>query len=156
MPYPVRRSIDIDASPSDVWTWLADPERELRWRSPQVVALEQLDEGPWRPGVRFRGTAEVLGREDTWVNRLTEVDEPRRLAWETVETTAPATAPGRYELEPVADGTRMTIHLEYTPRNLPGRILVPLVTRFVTPRVIDGFLRQLRDLAESRDDVRAR
>lgn len=151
MAHTVHRSIIIEATPAEIWPWLADAERELQWRGPQVVALEQLDDGPLRAGARFRGTAELLGDRATWVSEMTEIDAPRRMAWRAVETDAPAYAPGSYALEEVDGGTRMTITIDYEPASLKGRILLPLVTRLVIPRVIDGFLRQLRDLVEARD-----
>lgn len=146
----VRRWILIDATPQDVWPWLADAERELAWRAPQVVELERLNDGPLGPGSRFRGAAAVIGRRDTWVNEMTAVDAPKAMSWKMTETTAPAWGPGRHELEETADGTRMTIQMDYEPRNLLGRVMVPLFANLVAPRVIDGFLGRPPVLHEAR------
>lgn len=144
----VRRSILIDATPVEVWVWLADEERELRWRSPQVVELERLDDGPLAPGSRFRGRAAVMGRGDLWVNEMTVVESPERMAWRMVDTTAPAWGHGSYQLEVGDGGTRMTIQMDYEARNALGRVLVPVFAGLVAPRVIDRFLRQLKQLVE--------
>lgn len=145
----VRRSVLIAAAPQNIWPWLADVERELRWRAPQVVELERLDDGQLRPGSRFRRGAAVMGRRDTWVNEMTAIDAPKRMSWQMVETTAPAWGHGSYELEEVDEGTRMTIQMDYESRNLLGRLLVPAFAGLVAPRVIDGFLRQLKSLVEA-------
>ena len=158
MTVTVRRFTTIDAPPEEVWPWLVDAERELAWRGPRITELEQLDDGPVVPGTRFRGSAEVLGSTDTWVNEVTEVEHARLLAWRTVVSTAPAWAPGRYELEPTDDGarTRMTIHIEYVPRTLVGRLVLPVFARVMPPRIIDGFLEQLRGCIEESDGTDAR
>ncbi|MFP3906907.1 MAG: SRPBCC family protein [Acidimicrobiales bacterium] len=145
----IRRSILIDATPEQVWEWLVDAQRELRWRSPQVVELERLDDGPLTVGSRFRGGAAVMGRRDTWINEMTAVDPPKQMSWRMVETTAPAWGPGSYQLAEEADGTRMTIEIDYQPRKPIGRILVPVFTTLVAPRVIDGFLEQLKNIVEA-------
>lgn len=149
----VCRSVLIDAVPQEVWPWLADAERELRWRAPQVVALERLDGGPLRPGSRFRGGAAVMGRRDTWVNEITAVDAPKRMSWRMVETTAPAWGHGSYELEETASGTRMTIQMDYEARTLLGRLLLPVFANLVGPRVIDGFLERLKGIVETPDEA---
>lgn len=154
MTVQVRRSTTIVAPPEQVWPWLVDAERELAWRGPRITELEQLDDGPVQPGSRFRGSAEVMGSTDTWVNEITDVDEARLLAWRTLETTAPAWAPGRYELAPFGGSTRMTIHIDYEPRTLVGRLVLPVFARVMPPRIIDGFLEQLRVCVEKADGDR--
>lgn len=144
----IQRSTVVDATPEDIWPWLVDAERELAWRTPEVIELERLDGGPLGTGSEFRGAIRVAGKRDAWVNELTIVDEPKQLAWRTVETTAPVASPGSYHLEPTAHGTRVTIELDQEAQNLLGRLALP-VMGLVVPRVVDRFLRQLKELVEA-------
>lgn len=144
----LRRSIVVDGTPETVWPWLTDPKRELAWRTPEVIELERLDTGPLQAGSRFRGAMKVAGKRDTWVNELTTMDEPKQLAWRTLETTAPVSYPGSYHLEEVPGGTRVTIQLGPEARNLLGRLTLPVVT-LVASRLARRFLRQLKGLVEA-------
>lgn len=100
----IRRSIVLDASPEDVWPWLVEAERELAWRTPEVTELQPLEGGPLGTGSQFRGAIRIAGKRDTWVNELTVVDEPKQLAWRTVEDHRPGRIP--WELPSRTDSRR--------------------------------------------------
>lgn len=145
----VRRIVEIDASPDRVWPLVAELEHERQWRSPWVLALERLGEGPVGPGSRIAGTTRVLGRTDTYVNEVTEYTPPRRYAWRGVEASGGVTGTGVYELEPRAGGdrTRMALQLDYEGDGLLARLQLPVVG-LVGWLVIGRMLVQLAEYAE--------
>ena len=46
MQVRIRKDIEIEAPVETVWSFIEDPEREMRWRGPIVTELEQIDDGP--------------------------------------------------------------------------------------------------------------
>ena len=58
-----------------------------------------------------------------WVtNRVVEFEENRLIAWRHFEPQR-----WRYELEPVAGGTRVTESFDYSYYRLPGRLFIKLL-----------------------------
>jgi len=149
MTVRVRSSTNIDRSIEQAWPHLAETERELRWRSPYVLSLEVLGDGPVRVGSRVRGTTRIAGSTQSYVNEVTELTAPRRYAWRGVQVTGPVNGFGSYELEPTADGgTRVTLDLTYVPRGLMGRLQMPALC-WIAPRILRRFLVQLDDVVRA-------
>jgi Predicted integral membrane protein len=149
MTFQARKSTNINRSIEQVWPHLAETERELQWRSPYVLSLEVLDDGPVRVGSRVRGTTRIAGSTQSYVNEVTELTPPRRYAWRGVEVTGPVNGFGSYELEPTADGgTRVTLDLTYIPQGLMGRLQMPAL-RWFAPRILRRFLIQLDEVVRA-------
>jgi uncharacterized protein YndB with AHSA1/START domain len=98
----VIRSIEIDASPSDVWIWLATQQALRRWISSNL----EID-------LRVGGTYRFLGPDDeTWISGTVLQLEPERsliLSW--LEEGSGWAHPARLviTLVPSAGGTRVTL-----------------------------------------------
>jgi hypothetical protein len=117
----IHTSIDIDASPEAVWAILTDTATYPEW-NPHLVRAE----GGLAAGERLPLTVRQSGRESTLTVRVTEYDEPRRLAW-VGRFVAPFLFEGThaFELEPLDGGDRTRLHNTEASRGL----LVPLVVR---------------------------
>jgi uncharacterized protein YndB with AHSA1/START domain len=145
----MSEQVHIDRPPAEVWPHVSDLDEELRWRSPEVVELS-ADGDPLTPGARVEGTTRAFGQTETYVNEVTAVDPPRRLAWRGLEASGGLIgSAGSYELEPHADGTRFRLDMRYEPQDFWGRVQAPLLG-VVLRRVGRRFVRQLKELAEGR------
>ena len=149
MALQVRRSTTIRRPIDEMWPFVADLDQELRWRSPYVLTLEKLDDGPVAVGTRIRGTTRIAGSTGTYVNEVTELAAPHRYAWRGVEVSGGINASGFYELSSTPDGgTVVTIDITYRAERLAGRVQMSML-RFLAPRIIERFLGQLTDLAST-------
>ncbi|PJJ73575.1 uncharacterized protein YndB with AHSA1/START domain [Diaminobutyricimonas aerilata] len=106
----VRRTIDIHVPLEKVWAAITEPEHLARWFG-QRATLDDL-------AVGARGTMSFDGYGD-FPLRVEELDPPRTIAyrWTSESTRAEDYAQEdfaqstvfRFTLEPVADGTRLTV-----------------------------------------------
>jgi hypothetical protein len=76
-------SIDIAAPPDDVYLYLADFGRHAEW-SMSVAKLEQLTPGPVGVGTEFKAS-ETLPQELVSFARITALDEPTLIGWESTD-----------------------------------------------------------------------
>ncbi|MFA7250179.1 MAG: SRPBCC family protein, partial [Dehalococcoidia bacterium] len=104
-----------------------DIARWPQW-TPTVTAVEVLDPGPVRTGLRVRLT-QPGNRPAVWT--VTRVEEGRAFAWET--RALGMRVEGIHRLEPVATGTRVTLAVEVTGVTAPilGWIVARVSRRFI-------------------------
>ena len=151
MAFEVTDQVLIDRAPSSVWPYVADLDLDLRWRRPNVTALE-ADGDPVAVGTRITGTTRAFGQTDTYRNEIVEVDPPRRLAWRGLDASGGLMGVrGAYELEPHGTRTLFRLSMTYEVTSPTGRLLAPAMVMFLRHRVAPRFLRQLRELAEQGD-----
>lgn len=148
----VTRSAIIDASPERVWQFVGDPLAERAWRQPELQQLELLDDGPVDVGSRYRGVTRVMGRENRYINALTEYDPPRRVAWRAEQASGPIAGGGSYELQQIGESqTRFELTLDYRPTNMLGRLLMPVIELLAGP-VLQRFVLSLKRAVEATAD----
>jgi hypothetical protein len=109
----VGASVVVAAAPAVVFAVLADPRRHAEFDGSGTV--RGVLSGPDRlgPGARF-GMTMRWGLPYRISNTVVEFDEGRRIAWRHFGRHV-----WRYELEPVAGGTRVTETFDYTPARSP-------------------------------------
>jgi len=103
-----EKSIDIDASPDEVYDLWANYENFPRFMS-HVVEVRDL--GRRRSHWVVKGPG---GTEFAWNSVLTEQSRPHRLAWRS-EPGAEIPQSGSIQFEPHRGGTHVTIRMSYTP-----------------------------------------
>lgn len=131
-PLPIAASVEMHATPEEVWTLLADPRRMPEF-SPELRKVFMLGRRRGE-GARFVG----LNRRKAVVwpsnSRVVRYEPARAIAWHVLE----ANATWIYELEATAAGTRVTGR-----RELPGYT----VTSRLMTRVLGGAHGHDRELA---------
>jgi uncharacterized membrane protein len=102
------KSIHIDAAPDDVYDLWTHYENFPHFMS-HVVEVRDLGRGRSHWVVRGPG-----GSEFEWNAVLTEQTRPHRLAWRS-EAGAEIPQSGSIQFEPHRGGTRVTVHMSYSP-----------------------------------------
>jgi uncharacterized protein YndB with AHSA1/START domain len=139
--HTVSVSSEVPASAADVWSVLADPAAYPAWRHgvEKVDVLTDAAEAPllWR---------ETAGRDAVTYRRLSS-EPPRRLVVEIADEDLPYGGRWTYVLEPVGEGTRVTI----TEDGVVHNPLFRFVSRFVIGHdaTARSFLESLRARMEA-------
>jgi carbon monoxide dehydrogenase subunit G len=112
-------SVTIDRPVGDVFDFLADGERCVRWR-PGVLDIKRTSgEGV---GTRYtQGVKGPMGRRIAADYEVTVFEPGRRLEFQTV--AGPVRPHGRYDLEPAEEGTRLTFALDAEVGGLRGVLM---------------------------------
>jgi uncharacterized protein YndB with AHSA1/START domain len=123
---PIVISIDIDRTPADVFAYATDPARFPEWQ--RDVHSARVDGNPLVVGSRFTTTRRFAGAEQTLVQEVSEVDQPKR--WAARAVSGPIRPKAALTLEPLDDGTRtrVTFEIDYAATGI-GRMILPLVIR---------------------------
>ena len=138
-------SILIDRPVEQVWEWLNDEQNELIWRRPYLKELHR--NGPYAVATRFEGINKGGGKEEHFVDEVTEYQPPVRIAWRQLTNLAMFPRAGSYTLVPQDGRTRFTLEIEIS---LPGvgRVLEPLVTVMGNQLLGPKLLKQLKEAVE--------
>jgi carbon monoxide dehydrogenase subunit G len=130
-------SIVIRRPVSDVFAFLADAENDRRWR-PGVVEIRRRS-GSGAGAVYEQLVKGPFGRSVEADIEVVEFEPERRIAFRTI--AGPVRPEGRYELEPVDGGTRVTFELNANLRG-PAKLMAPMVASTMRSEV--GHLERLR------------
>lgn len=133
----------VRASPDAVFRFLADLENWPRWQADmKTTTLVEGQRG--QPGARYRYVSKALGQTFDSTVRLVRVEAPREVAFEG-EWTGMIRPSGRYLIEAVAEGARVTLNPHPEARGI-GRTLAPMITvmiRRLNKKHVDGLRREL-------------
>lgn len=97
----ISTSETIRKPPAEVWAVLTDWPKATAWM-PSVTSMQA--EGPTQVGTRLN----YRTRRDTFHSTITELDEGRKLTLRTEHGSV--TADYTYDLENVAEGTRVSLN----------------------------------------------
>jgi uncharacterized membrane protein len=103
-----------------------------------IVGVRQIDDQ------RLQWTAEVGGEQHEWVAEIVEQVPDRVIAWRSVEGMPNS---GRVEFEPIADGTRVQVGMEYEPEGFKESVGALFG---IDGRQVEGDLERFKELVESR------
>lgn len=120
-------TVEIEASPDDVWRVMRDVERWPDW-TPSMSSVRLVDEGPLAIGSRARVKQPKLPAAE-WV--VTELQEGRGFTWISRSPGVRATA--EHLIEPTSTGSRVTLSVQL------GGVLGPLVAR-ATRRMTERYI----------------
>lgn len=143
----IRKSTDVNASPEDVFSLLADLDRLPDW-STITVATHDAPDQPLAKGNTFRQTLRIMGRqlETDWT--ITELDRPRHVAY---EANGPAGSRLRMAqtVQPSGDGARVSFEIDYDlPGGAVGGLASPVIERR-SEREVEHDMHNLKDIAST-------
>ena len=104
-----------------------------------IVDVRQLDPS------RVRWTAEVGGEQRQWEAEIVEQEPDRVIAWRSVDGLRNS---GRVEFEPIEDGTRVSVAMEYEPEGFKESVGALFG---VDSDQVEDDLERFRELVESRE-----
>ncbi|HUA62910.1 MAG TPA: SRPBCC family protein [Verrucomicrobiae bacterium] len=149
----VRSSVDVQASPGQLWTWIDDGEYVKRWVS-WTVEMK-----PWNPSAGVGATRSAVMRDENnggaqmvIDGTCTEYTPPKMLA---VKLSVPNVFDGlqTYHLTDLGNGrTRLVIEMSYHFDSALARLMEPLITPSARKKM-DGDLARLKSLVEGRAEL---
>ena len=142
MSRSVSRSVVVQAPAQEVFDLLADPARHAEFDGSGTVKGRLRGSERLRLGARF-GMRMRLVVPYVIGNTVVEFEEGRRIAWRHLGRHV-----WRYELEPVAGGTRVTETFDWAPALAP-RVLELAGVPAINTRSIEATLPRLKALAEA-------
>ena len=110
----------IDRPIEEVFAFLADGTNDPKF-SPRVQEIAKTTDGPPGVGTVYASTVKDAGMTTKREFELTEFVPPTRIRWAARE--------GGYDLAPVGDATRVTLHNVLHGNGLLGKVLEPLALR---------------------------
>ena len=134
----VEKSIDVHVPVSAAygqWTQFEEFPEFMEG----IVSVRQLDDS------HIHWIAEVGGEREEWDAEIVEQVPDRVIAWRSVGGLTNA---GRVEFEPIDQGTRVTVEMEYQPEGV--RESVGAILGFDEGQVEDD-LERFKDLVENRE-----
>lgn len=123
-------SLKIDTPPEQVFRYLADFKRHGEW-SMSVSSLEQITPGPMGVGAEFKSHETIPIEFDSFA-RITALDEPTRIAWESTDHKVFRTV-WEFEIRPNNGGTHLTQHVTFYPISDIGNEFLPIRQQQVEP-----------------------
>jgi len=141
MSRSVSRSVVVAAPPSRVFDLLAQPARHADFDGSGTVRARLRGPARLGPGARF-GMRMRLGVPYVITNRVVEFEEGSRIAWRHFGRHV-----WRYELEPVAGGTRVTETFDWSGALSPRALELARYPARNT-RAVERTLPRLKELAE--------
>jgi uncharacterized membrane protein len=119
--------IDIQAPPQIVWSIWSDIERWSEWTA-SITRIQKLAPGPLAVGLRACVRQPKL---PVAIWRVTELEPDRGFTW--VSTSPGAHVTGIHAIEPIADGTRATMAINFAG---PIAVLFGWLSRALTQRYL--------------------
>lgn len=139
----VRRSVLVRRDPATVFALVSDVDRYPEFLR-GLTRWQPCDEGAVGVGSEFRVLMQVGSIEAGGRVRVVTWDEPACIAWRSV---AGIDDRGRWRIEPVADGSRLTLEIDFRLEG-PVRWLVERLAARIVDRNVQATLLAARRLLE--------
>ncbi|MFD5065912.1 SRPBCC family protein [Streptomyces sp. NPDC058394] len=143
----MRKSIDIDRRPEDVYSYLTDPTHLPEWQDSAVSAVP-IGDLPVHVGSKILVTRQIGRRRVPTTMEFVELDPPR--SWHVHGIDGPVRPEVRGTIEPLDGGTRsrVTLDVDFEGHGV-GRALVPLVVRPMVRKEMPRGEEKLKHLLET-------
>ena len=123
----ITNNVEIDRRPEDVFAYLDQLDRHGEWQG-TILSTRVDTEGPTRVGTRAVDRRKVPGGPRDIPYEVTEHDPPRKVSF--LGTGGPVRPVGTVTVEPVGDGSRSRVTLEFDLQGHGiGKLFAPLARR---------------------------
>lgn len=140
-------TIDIQATPEEVWPWVAQLQRHAEW-SPKPYKVELVSGELDAVGSKYRSVGWVPGEKDHAMEVvLTDVKPYERFALDAHD--AQGTFTNTFDLRKTAQGTSVTFHIVFPPMKGMAAVLVPVLFPIVGKADIRKRMGMLKAKVES-------
>ncbi|MER6201261.1 SRPBCC family protein [Streptomyces sp. NPDC001586] len=142
----ISKSIDIDRTPEDVYSYVTDPTHLPEWQDSALSAIPMGDL-PVHVGSRILVTRRIGRRRIPTTMEYTAMDPPR--SWHLHGVDGPVRPDVRGRIDPLDGGTRsrVTLSVDFEGHGM-GRALVPLVVKPVVRKEMPRGEEKLKHLLE--------
>ncbi len=144
MPY-IKRSIDIDAPPKYVWSWITEPEKIMVWNE-VITEYKPVTEKEEKVGTVYAVTQEIRGKTKTYMFTIKEWMNNTRITYAMGSDEVNVHGERTYSIEPKETGCRVILE-----ENLKlGGIIGKLLSLFFAKRKMKEYRGEmLQDLKEA-------
>jgi len=146
----INRTIEIDASPSDVWLIVADIESaDTSISGIKKIEILKQATGPSIVGLQWRETREWMGKDAVEVMWVTHASEASY--YETRAESHGSIYTSRIEIEPIPTGARLIQRFDGQPVTLGAKVLSTLtgwMAKKALCKTIDQDLADIKDAVE--------
>jgi uncharacterized membrane protein len=122
---PIATSIEIARSPEDVFAYIADVPRHPEWQD-GLVSVTVETQGPTRVGTRVVHRRKLGPRTVATTSEVTAYDPPRVISFRGID--GPIRAEGSQRVEPVGDGSRVSLEMELEGHGF-GKLMLPMARK---------------------------
>ncbi|MEA1993707.1 MAG: SRPBCC family protein [Euryarchaeota archaeon] len=146
MPH-VERSTDIAASPEEVWKWIVEPEKILRWNE-AIKKCEIIEEKEDKIGTVYSMDQEIHDKINTYKFIILEWTENERVVFGIKSEEGDVRAKRSYTLRPTERGCRVILEEDLELKGLIGRILGALFAKKKLIKYREYMLMDLKEVVE--------
>ncbi|MDV9188726.1 SRPBCC family protein [Streptomyces sp. SR27] len=143
----ITETIDISRRPTEVFSYVTDPEHLPEWQE-SAVSVRRIGNEPLAVGSKVAVTRRLGRRVVTSTMQVIELDPPR--SWHVHGIDGPVRGDIRGTIMPLEDGerSRVTLSLDFEGHGI-GKALVPLVVRPHVRKEMPRDERTLKGILES-------
>jgi uncharacterized membrane protein len=142
----IEKSIEIDASPEDVWTAIL-PENMPQWFEP-FKEVEWTSQETHKAGSTFRVSSDIADTRSRWDAVMTEIKENEEGVWRT--TSGSINGEAKASLSPTPSGTKLSMSMDYKlPYSVIGRMFDKIRVHKELDHDFEVGLRDLKYLLEN-------
>jgi hypothetical protein len=147
---PIEQTIEIATTPTEVFLFFV-PQRMPFWYGSEMASEFEVSGGAsdFAVSQKVRITGKIGNKEISHTAVITRYEWLRLLEWR-FEDAYGVRGLERWQLEPSATGTRVTMRSEYEMPGRFGRAINWLITRHAVTRRNREYLARLRKYAERR------
>ena len=140
-----KHSVVIDRPVHEVFVYVADGTTSPAWRA-SVKDIKLVAGTPGTVGAKYEQGMKGPGGRIAADYEIVEAVPDRLLAFQVI--AGPARPRGRYQFEPVGEGTRVTFELDWEPKGIKEKLMAPMVARTMPGEV--ATLDELKRVLEAR------
>lgn len=140
-------SVEIDRPQEDVFAYLDELDKHSEWQR-DLISSRLETEGPIRVGTRAAATRKVPGGPREMIYEITEHDPPHKSSWRVLD--GPVRAVGSMIVEPVGDGARSRVTVEFTLEGHGVGVLIAPFARMFARKQAPKDQAKLKEILERR------